>query len=92
VLREAGEVALALLHLTEAPEVRDRVEWFVREGRAVAPALNGDDVIALGVPRGPKVSEVLQALRDGRLDGRFVDRQAEIRYVRSLEFFAERKD
>jgi len=34
---------------------------------------------------------VLQVLRDGRLDGRFVDRQAEIRYVRALTRSEERK-
>ena len=91
VLREAGGVALVLLHLTETAELRERLDWYVREGRAVAAELSGDDVIALGVARGPAVSEVLQALRDGRLDGRFVDRQAEMRYVRSLTPREERK-
>jgi tRNA nucleotidyltransferase (CCA-adding enzyme) len=91
VLREAGGPAQALLHLTATDEVRERVEWYAREGRAVAPELGGDDIIALGVARGPRVSEVLQALRDGRLDGRFVDRQAEIRYVRALTVRQERK-
>jgi tRNA nucleotidyltransferase (CCA-adding enzyme) len=91
VLREAGGTALALLHLTAPDDVRDRVDWYARDGRAVAAELGGDDVIALGVTRGPRVSEVLQALRDGRLDGRFVDRQAEIRYVRSLTVRQERK-
>jgi tRNA nucleotidyltransferase (CCA-adding enzyme) len=90
VLREAGAVALTLLHLTE-PEARERLDWYVREGRAVTPDLGGDEVIALGVPRGPMVSDVLQTLRDGRLDGRFVDREAEIRYVRSLTLRDERK-
>jgi hypothetical protein len=90
VLREAGDVALTLLHLTE-PGARKRLDWFAREGRAVAPTLGGDEVIALGVPRGPMVSEVLQTLRDGRLDGRFGNREAEIVYVRSLTLRDERK-
>ena len=90
VLREAGDVALTLLHLTE-PGARKRLDWFAREGRAVAPRLGGDEVIALGVPRGPMVSEVLQTLRDGRLDGRFGSREAEIGYVRSLTLRDERK-
>ena len=90
VLREAGGVALALLHLSE-PSAHERLDWFVREGRTVLPALDGDDVIGLGVPRGPRVSEALDALRDGRLDGRLADREAEIRYVRSLNPGNERK-
>jgi tRNA nucleotidyltransferase (CCA-adding enzyme) len=90
-LREVGGAALVWLRLTGDARVRERLDWYVDEGRAVAPELGGDDVLALGVPRGPAVSEVLSALRDGRLDGRFVDRQAEIRYVRALKPRDERK-
>jgi tRNA nucleotidyltransferase (CCA-adding enzyme) len=91
LLREAGGAALVLLHLTETAEVRERLDWYVREGRTVVSELSGDDVIALGVARGPAVSEMLQALRDGRLDGHIVDRQAEIRYVRAVTLREERK-
>jgi tRNA nucleotidyltransferase (CCA-adding enzyme) len=84
-LRDAGGAALVALRLADDPPVREPLEWYVGEGRRAAPELGGDDVIALGVPRGPAVTEVLRALRDGRLDGRLVDRQAEIRYVRALK-------
>jgi tRNA nucleotidyltransferase (CCA-adding enzyme) len=47
---------------------RRRIEWFLRDGRTVRPALSGDDVLALGVPRGPAVGECLAALRRLRLD------------------------
>ena len=90
LLRDAGAVAVVLLHLTE-PSARNRLEWYAREGRTVAPALTGDEVIALGVARGPMVREVLQTLRDGRLDGRFADRESEIRYVRAVTLRDERK-
>jgi hypothetical protein len=49
----------------------------------VHPALGGDEVIALGVARGPADSAVLAALRDARLDGRVVDRAGETEYVRA---------
>jgi hypothetical protein len=92
VLRDVGGPALAMLRLMDTDaRVQERLDWYVRDGRAVAPELGGDDVIALGIPHGPAVSEVLHALRDGRLDGRFVDRQAEIRYVRALTLGDERK-
>src|SRR4029450_9082581 len=32
-------------------------------------SLSGDDVVALGVPRGPAVARVLAEMRDARLDG-----------------------
>jgi len=84
-LREAGGAALVALRLADDPPLREPLEWYVGEGGRVAPELGGEDMIALGVPRGPAVTEVLGALRDGRLDGRLVDRQAEIRYVRALK-------
>ena len=84
VLRAASGAELAWLRVGGDDAVRERLEWYVGDGRRTVAELGGDDVIALGVPRGPAVSDVLQALRDGRLDGRFVDRRAEIDYVRSL--------
>jgi tRNA nucleotidyltransferase (CCA-adding enzyme) len=90
-LRDAGGVGLVALRLENDPRVQAQLDWYVDEGRQVAPALGGADVIALGVPSGPRVRAVLGALRDGRLDGRFVDREAEIRYVRSVMPTDERK-
>jgi tRNA nucleotidyltransferase (CCA-adding enzyme) len=85
VLRDASGGELAWLRVGGDDRVQERLEWYVVEGRRVASELGGDDVIALGVARGPAVSDVLQTLRDGRLDGRFVDRRAEIDYVRALK-------
>ena len=50
-------------------------------GKGLA-ALTGDDVVALGVPRGPEVARVLGELRDARLDGRITDRAMEEDLVR----------
>jgi hypothetical protein len=91
VLREASGTALAWLQWLDDGGVQERLSWYVGEGRGAAPALRGDDLIALGVPRGPAVSDMLHTLRDEHLDGRLVDRQAEIDYVRSLTTRDERK-
>jgi tRNA nucleotidyltransferase (CCA-adding enzyme) len=58
------------------------VERFVVGERGMAPALGGEDVIGLGVPRGPEVARMLGRLRDARLDGVVQDRDAEADYVR----------
>jgi hypothetical protein len=90
-LRGEDGATLVAVRLAGDAATRERVDWFVRAGRAVGSALHGDEVIGLGVPRGPAVSDVLRALRDARLDGRIVDREAEIRYVRGLMRSDERK-
>jgi tRNA nucleotidyltransferase (CCA-adding enzyme) len=80
-LRGAAPIELAWLWLTGDREVRAVVDWFVGlEPRVVS--LSGDDVAALGVPRGPAVARVLAELRDGRLDGTLASRELEEAYVR----------
>jgi tRNA nucleotidyltransferase (CCA-adding enzyme) len=82
-LRGRSPLALAWLWLTGDAALRARLDWFVAHAPALAPRLRGDDVIALGVPRGPRVAAVLAALRDARADGALTDREAEIEFVRA---------
>ncbi|MBM4442280.1 MAG: hypothetical protein FJ027_17825, partial [Candidatus Rokubacteria bacterium] len=52
-------------------------------GAAARATLRGDDVIALGVPPGPRVAAALEALRDARLDGEVSERSEEEAFVRA---------
>lgn len=83
-LRGRDDLALAWLWLAGPAAVRREVAWFVEQARAVRPALDGDDVARLGVPRGPAIGRALSALRDERLDGRLSGRTDEERFVRDL--------
>jgi tRNA nucleotidyltransferase (CCA-adding enzyme) len=60
---------------------RRRIEWFLSEGRAARPQLSGDEVVALGVPRGPAVGNCLAALRRFKLDGGAASVAREREYV-----------
>jgi tRNA nucleotidyltransferase (CCA-adding enzyme) len=42
---------------------------YVEKFRDVQSFLNGEDVLALGIPQGPLVGDMLRRLRDARLDG-----------------------
>jgi tRNA nucleotidyltransferase (CCA-adding enzyme) len=90
LLRARGGVELAALWLEGRPSARAAVEWWVDTARRVHPLLRGEDVVELGVRRGPGVAEVLDGLRDLRLDGARGDREAEIEYVR--HWLAARKE
>jgi len=68
IAAERGLPALAAW-LCGGPRARRRVEWYLASGRAVRPRLRGADLLALGVPRGPRVGEALGMLRRRRLDG-----------------------
>ena len=69
-------------NLAQAPEYRDRqqlydrIEALARDILLEKPclslrelAVDGNDLAALGIPRGPKLGRTLQALLDGVLDG-----------------------
>ncbi|HZQ38882.1 MAG TPA: hypothetical protein VFD32_23360, partial [Dehalococcoidia bacterium] len=53
------------------------VRRYLREWRELRPRLRGDDLIALGAPRGPRIGELLRALTAARLDGALPNRAAE---------------
>jgi tRNA nucleotidyltransferase (CCA-adding enzyme) len=70
MLRPAPEAALLGAWLCGGRRARGRIEWFLAQGRGARPLSSGDDVVAAGVPRGPRVAQALALLRDLRLDGR----------------------
>lgn len=52
-----------------SPRVRERIGLFLSDLRSATTSLNGRDLVALGVPEGPRVGEILAELLDARLDG-----------------------
>ena len=67
---------LLALHAAAAPEAADDVAYcrsLLAQPRAVLdppPLVTGDDLLAHGVPAGPKFRFLLQRIRDDQLDGR----------------------
>ena len=59
------------------PAVRESLELYLAELRSVRPSLNGDDLLALGVPEGPLVGELLDRILAGRLEGLLSTREDE---------------
>jgi tRNA nucleotidyltransferase (CCA-adding enzyme) len=82
LLRGRPAAELAWLWFSGDHTVRDQVTRFVEHDAAVEPWLRGEEVMALGIAKGPEVARALEALRDGRLDGTIVDRVAAEAHVR----------
>ena len=60
-----------------------RLTLYLDELRHIKPMLNGDELLALGVPQGPQIGELLQFLLIARLDGQVKTRQDEIDFVQA---------
>ena len=69
VLAGRDPAALAAAWLAGGRVARRRIEWYLDRGRGVRPLLGGEDLVRMGVPRGPAVGRCLAELRRRRLDG-----------------------
>ena len=60
----------------------EHTELYLNVLRHVNPALTGEDLLKLGLPQGPRIKEVLQRLREARLDGKINSRKEEEEMVK----------
>lgn len=85
LLDKVDDTALALYGLLSKDAlVEERLRQYWRVWRHVRPILTGEDLQALGIPRGPLYSEILSQLRTARLDGTAHTRGEEIAIVKAL--------
>ena len=78
---------LAVTALTMAASdsrVRTRLDEYMDSLRHVRSSLDGNDLIALGVPQGPMVGRGLETLKDAWLDGEVSSTEQEAALARSI--------
>lgn len=74
--------ALLVLMARSSEDVRRLISHYLTITRGVEPALGGEDLIALGLEPGPRFTEILEAVRDRRIDGELTTKEQEIAFVR----------
>ncbi len=82
LLSAYDEHALRASALTAGDAAAAWVRRYLDDLRHIRPLLDGHDLLALGVEKGPAVGKLLRALRRARLDGEVVTREDEVAYVR----------
>jgi len=60
---------------------RRNINLFLSRLRYVKPALNGDDLVRMGIAPGPQIKEILKLLHEARLDGKVTSKQGEVELV-----------
>ena len=58
-----------------------RLDEYLRLHRQMRSELTGDDIIALGIPRGPEIGSIRRQLRAARLDGTITSKEEEEAFV-----------
>jgi len=84
LLDPLGGSAIRGAALAAADAARRRFEEYLSRHRHLKPHLTGDDLIRMGVPRGPDVGRMLARLRSARIDGDAATAEDERALVRRL--------
>ena len=74
-------VALAPVVCADRSHLMERIAYYRTVWHAVHPVLDGHDLAAMGIPRGPLYGELLTALRAALLDGAIQTRAEEVAWV-----------
>jgi tRNA nucleotidyltransferase (CCA-adding enzyme) len=74
---------------TESPTASQNIRLFLSRLRYVEIALTGRDLMRMGIAQGPQIKELMELLREARLNGKITTREAEEELVRS--WLAERQ-
>ncbi|NLH47727.1 MAG: CBS domain-containing protein [Myxococcales bacterium] len=84
------EAALLAAVTADDKAVDETIRRFFAELQAVKPLLGGEDLRRLGLTPGPQFGELLDRIRDARLDGLIATRHDELNFVN--QFLARRRE
>ena len=83
ILECRSDIAIkALMHLTSSSVVKGHSRRYLEDLRYIKPLLRGKDLMALGVPMGPEVGQILRSLKAARLEGNVHSRKDEKELVK----------
>ena len=68
---------------TESPVANQNIRLFLNKLKGIKISLTGDDLKRMGIAPGPQIGEVLELLRQARLNGRVTTKQDEEELVKS---------
>ncbi len=77
----SAKAIVAISIASDSPLVRQRIDLFLSKLRYVKPALTGDDLQKMGIVPGPRIKEILNQLRNAKLDGEVSSKREEERLV-----------
>jgi tRNA nucleotidyltransferase (CCA-adding enzyme) len=78
------ETLLLTMALTSRENTRRQVAEFITTYRFVKPAIDGNDLIEMGYEPGPQFQEILETIRDAKLDGQLKTADEEKRLIAKL--------
>jgi tRNA nucleotidyltransferase (CCA-adding enzyme) len=86
LLRPFRERVLLTAFIAAGPDstAGDQIKQYLEKWQGVQTVLNGNDLIEMGVPRGPEIGRLLEDLLAARLDGKITTEAEERAFIESL--------
>ncbi len=81
--RLTGSALVVFACLSSHATLQERLTLYLDELRKVEPLVKGDDILALGVPRGPDVAEWKRRALEAQRDGEFQDREGALKWLQT---------
>jgi tRNA nucleotidyltransferase (CCA-adding enzyme) len=79
-----AEVLLFMMARTGSDAVKKCISLYVTQLQNIRSQINGDDLKELGVPEGPRVRKILDAVLSARINGQVQTRDDELRFAARL--------
>ncbi|MFH1980575.1 MAG: CBS domain-containing protein [Pseudomonadota bacterium] len=79
------EALLYMMAAAEKDATKQTISGFITRLRHIQPRLNGQDLIDLGLTPGPIFREIIEHVRDAKLDGRVSTREDELALAATLK-------
>jgi len=79
-----GDAIAAFARLSQEPRFAARLRQYLDVWKQVSPGLSGDDLLAMGVPNGPMIGEILRELLAAKLDGSVTNEKGERALVNQI--------
>ena len=79
------ESMLYLLAREDQNEQHEKLTRYIYLGREMKADITGDDVIALGIPRGPHVGRILDEILGAKMDDPSLDRKKQLEMAESYK-------
>ena len=76
------EGRLFLMARTHSEEVKKAVSNYITYMEGFRPLTTGEDLLAMGIGEGPVFREILEALKEAKIDRSFATKEQELAFVR----------
>ena len=83
-LTEVSEIAISVSEAYASKELRNKIELFVNELKAINLCIDGEDLLNIGIPQGPKIGNILAKILTDMIDSGPQSKSGQIRMAKKF--------